>query len=220
MPRIVHHTDWILWLLLTSAALLLAARLYNPKRFRAYLQLPIHVKRTELQDAFSPAVGRGLFDISLAVLSYLMYSLALYLLIHPHRGSAPLLSDWVMYLRLLFLLPLFFLVKNFLGLFVGWVFSQSEEIGQAQNVNLAYRAWSAIFILPLCTLIVYFQPLYPVLYYVLSVLLILGYLVALQFSVRKLWGMMAPVYYKIFYLCALEITPLVFLVEWLKTLYQ
>ncbi len=220
IERLPHHTDWILWLLLLSTVLVISARLYNPQRFRNFLILPFHVKRHELEASFNPSLRRGLFDLSLSLMSYAMIGLGVFLLLHPYLGAIPLLTDWEMYLRVLFILMLFFVVKNLVGLFVGWVFEQSEEIAGAQNVNLAYRMWTSILILPVCALLIYFTPAYPVVYYLLAVLIGLGFYFAFQFSLLKIWRIQARGYYKIFYLCALEITPLLFLLGWLKSLYQ
>ena len=220
MPIAVHHTDWIFWVLLLAIALLLAARLYNPVRFRAFLILPFHIKRQELESSFNPTVGRGLFDVSLSLLSYLMLGLSFFLILHPFEGAPPVLSDWRNFLRLLFVVLLFFLVKNLVGLFVGWVFQHTDEIARAQNVNLAYRAWIAMMLVPVCALVAFYQPLYQVSYYLLWIGLFVGYYFALQFSFFRLWKMEALPYYKIFYLCTLEITPLLFLVGWLKSLYE
>lgn len=219
MLRISHHTDWLLLVLLTGVVLALAARLYSPTRFKAFVQLPFHIRRRELEQNFNPAMGRGLFDVSLAFLSYLGLGLALYLLIHPPGPNFPLLSDWQLYLRLVFVLLLFFMVKNFLGLWVAWIFGRTDQVAHAQNVNLAYRAWLALVVLPFCALAVYWPPIYAVAHYLLWFLLVTGYLVALRFSFFQIWKMPVRSYYKIFYLCALEITPLLFLVGWLKSLY-
>lgn len=218
--RLQHHTDWILWILLGSVVLVVTARLYNPQRFRNFLLLPFHVKRRELESSFNPSMRRGLFDMSLSLMSYALLALGLFLLLHPYRQAMPLLTDWQLYLRLLFVLLLFFLSKNMAGLFVGWIFGRSDEIAGAQNVGLAYRTWLAILVLPICALLVFFAPAYQLSYYLLAVVLAVGYYFALQFSLLKIWSMQARPYYKIFYLCALEITPLFFLLGWLKSLYQ
>lgn len=214
----LHHTDWLLGLLIGALVLLLAARLYNPARFRAFSTLPFHPNRSDLESDFRPVVGRGLFDISLGVVSFVMLGLALFLLLHPYSDGVPILSGWRMYLRLLLVLLLFFVFKNFVALLVGWVFGKTENIAIAQNVSFAHRAWLGVLLFPVIVLMVYGGAMYQVLYYVLLLVLSVGYYFSIQFFVMRIWRIDALSYYKIFYLCALEITPLIFLVTWLRSL--
>ena len=216
----LHHTDWLLWLSLGVFSLLLAARLYNPIRFKAFSILPFHANRSELEASFRPVVGRGLFDVSLGVSSFATLGLALFLILHPNRGELPVMGDWRMYLRLTIVLLLFFVFKNFMGLLVGWVFNKTDFIAKAQNVSFAYRAWLGVLLFPVCVAMVYSGEAYQWLYYVLLVGLCVGYYFSVQFFTIRIWRIDAFVYYKIFYLCALEITPLIFLVSWLQSLYR
>lgn len=217
---IPHHTDWILWIIVGAAAFLLAARLYNPLRFKAFSILPFHAQRAELENSFRLVVGRGLFDISLGLVSFVVLSLTVFLLLHPFEGAMPFLGEWRLFLRLVIVLLFFYVFKNFMGLLVGWIFNQTEPIARAQNVSFAYRSWLAMILLPLCMALVFLPQAYQVLYYLLFTVLISGYAFSLQFLVIRIWQMNAFSYYKIFYLCALEITPLIFLIAWLVSLYR
>lgn len=214
----VHHTDWLLALLLLGMGLALAAKLYNPSRFRAFLFLPFHVKRDELELGFNPLVARGLFDVSLSVLSYLILSLGIYIWLHRPWDGAPNFNDQAIYFRVLFILVFFFLLKNLGGLFVGWVFDCTEDIARSQNSQLAHRAWLSLIIMPVLVMAVFNTELYLFWYLIMRILLILGLAFSFYFSFIQLWRSRALAYYKIFYLCALEITPLLFMVGWLKDL--
>jgi hypothetical protein len=215
-----HHTDWLLGLLLLGVGLALAARLYNPERFKDFISLPFHIKRDEMELGFKPLVARGLFDVSLSVLSYLMLSLGIYIWLHHGWEGAPLFNDKALYFRILFILVVFFLLKNLGGLFVGWVFDCTEDIARSQNSQLAHRAWLSLAIIPALVLAVFNSDNYRVWYLMVLIILVLGVALSIYFSFVQLWRLMAPMYYKIFYLCALEITPLLFLVGWLKSLNQ
>ena len=216
----VHHTDWLLGILLLSVVLALAARLYNPERFRAFAGLPFHVKRPEMESAFNPAAGRGLFDVSLSVLSYLVLSLAVYLWLHRNGEAPPLLNDAALFYRVLLVLVVFFLLKNLAGLFIGWVFGRTEEIAHSQNTQLAHRSWLALILLPLVILAVFNAGNFIVWHWLLLIFTLAGLSLSLYFSFRQLWQIGTYSYYKILYLCALEITPLLFLAGWLKSLNQ
>lgn len=217
----IHHSDWILALLLVASVLLLVARLYDPGRFRAFASLPFHVKRQEMEQNFSASIRKGGFDLSLSLVSYVILALAIYIVLYPPAGGiSPSLRDWGAFLRLFFVTTLFFVTKDLVGLSVGYIFNSIEMVARGQNVGLAYRSWLALWLVPLCMLVVYSGEAYGILYYVLAVVLVLGYFFALQFSVARLWKLPAASYYKFFYLCALEITPLLFFLAWLQSLYQ
>lgn len=220
MELAAHHTDWLLGLLLLGLGLALSARLYNPARFGSFLALPFHVKRNEMELGFKPLVARGLFDVSLSVLSYLMLALGIYTWLHRPWEGGPHFSDQALYFRILFILVVFYLLKNLGGLFVGWVFDCTEDIARSQNSQLAHRAWLSLVLVPPLVLAVFNTAFYQVWYVVVLILLVLGLALSLYFSFIQLWRLRAAPYYKIFYLCALEITPLLFLVGWLKSLSQ
>ncbi len=213
-----HHSDWVLIVLLLCVGLILAARLYNPERFRIFFALPFHVKRTEMELAFNPVVARGLFDVSLSVMSYLVLSTGIYIWLQNGVGAGPDLSKPALFFRILIILVLFYLIKNLAGLLVGWVFDRTDDIARSQNAQLAHRAWMTIVLLPLVVLSVY-NTSYPELWIWLTLsVILLGVALSLYFSFLQLWKIGASSYYKIFYLCTLEIAPLVFLAGWLKSL--
>lgn len=216
----IHHTDWLLWLLVGVFILLLSARLYNPARFKAFSFLPFHANRAELESSFRPIIGRGLFDLSLGFSSFVVIGLSLFLVLHSYKVGAPILADWRLYLRLLIVLLLFFVFKNFMGLLVGWVFGKTEYIAKAQNVSFAYRAWLGVLLFPICVAMVYWGHAYQVLYFALLLMLCAGYIFSIQFFIISIWRIDTFPYYKIFYICALEITPLIFLIIWLQSLYR
>lgn len=216
----LHHSDWILVILLLCLALLVAARLYNPERFGSFVSLPFHVKRKEMELAFNPVVARGLFDVSLSITSYLVLSMGVYIWLHKTWSEAPYFTDSPIYYRILLILVLFYLFKNLSGLLVGWVFERTDDIARSQNAQLAHRAWLGVILLPFVILAVFNSSNYMLWYWITLFVMLLGVALSLYFSFLQLWRIGASSYYKIFYLCALEITPLVFLVGWLKSLSQ
>ncbi len=218
LPKIVHHTDWLLLLIGGILFFLGLLRYQHTQRFAEIWQLPFHIRRREVESEFHPSWRKGGFEVGFSIVSYLVISLALFILVRHHE-SALAFDDWQMYLRIFFVLTLFFLLKNFLGLLVGWVFHCSEDVAASQNTNLAYRCWMSLVLLPLCVLAIFWQGLPMLGYILILIFIILSYLLAFQFTAVRVWNIPALGYYKIFYLCALEITPLVFLVGWLVNLY-
>jgi len=218
LPKLTHHTDWLLIVLVAIFLLLTMLRRNNAQRFRDLVQLPFNIRRKEVEDDFTPNWRSGSFEIGFSLFSYLVLGLALFVTVRHHEGNLAF-RDWQMFLRICFVVVMFFLLKNFIGLIVGWIFSCSEQVAKSQNTNLAYRCWMSVYLFPLSAAAIYLPVNAQVTYLLLLVFLVLGYLVGLQFTAVKLWHIPAQPYYKIFYLCALEITPLLFLLGWLKSLY-
>ena len=110
-----------------------------------------------------------------------------------------------------------FLLKNLLSLFIAWLFDKNEEISNSHNANLAYRSWGSIWIYPVLVAIVFVPGFIENSAIAVGLTMAFAYMLALLVSILRVWVMDAKKYYKIFYLCALEIAPLFFLLYWLKS---
>ena len=174
------------------------------------MSLPFNAGLHEFEKEFNPYGGKDLFDIALSINSFLIYSTGLYLIFNPD------LSLWSDFFRILFILILFFLLKNFIGLFVAWLFDKNEEVSYSHNANLAYRIWSSIWVFPLLLFLVFVPFLKENSSFLAALVLVIAYTLSMTVGVLRLWAMNAYKYYKIFYLCALEIGPLLILIFWLK----
>ncbi len=209
-----HHTDWLLGVLLLSWLLIIVARWFNPDRFNQVAILPFHGSRREVETTFNPSRGKGMYAFNLNVVSNIIISLSLFLLLHFPDNKIPDFSNWSLFLKLFFGISFFFIFKNFVGLFVGWVFNSSDELAESQNIHLAYRIWMSIVLAPICVIAVYWPNSFSIAYFLVALILVIGYLLALLFSSIKIWTLPLRGYYKISYLCALEITPLIYLLLW------
>lgn len=210
MSKPLHHTDWLLILFFINGLLFLVAKLYHSKKFGVFISLPFNAGLQDFEKDFNPYGGKDLFDIALSINSFLIYSTGLYLIFNPD------LSLWSDFFRMLFILILFFLLKNLIGLFVAWLFDKNEEVSLSYNANLAYRIWASMWVYPLLVFLVFVPFLKENTNILAAIILALGYAFAISIGVLRLWSMSAPKYYKIFYLCALEIGPMVILIFWLK----
>jgi hypothetical protein len=206
----VHHTDWLLVLYLLSGLLLLISKLYHSKKFHLFLSLPFSSGLKNFEKEFNPYGGKDIFDMLMAINSYLVFGAGLFLVFNSGLGV------WSDFFRLLLILTFFFLIKNFFTLFIGWLFDVNHEIAYSQNANLIYRSWSSIFILPILLVVTFVPDFFVFGQKLLIVILSASYALALAISIFRVWEMTVSKYYKIFYLCALEITPLFFLVFWFK----
>lgn len=214
MPKLVHHTDWLLLVLFFSAALVLVARVYDVKKFRVFALLPF--RSTDSRDVISfRPLSRNLFDVSMAFNSYVIWAVALVLLGVGYGSVNPDLSLWPQFLRVFFMLVGFFLVRDLVQLVIGWVYGALENVVVAQNRHLAHRSWAGIYLLPLVFIVVFFKNFFVVGWWLLAPFLAGAYLFTVYKSGSAIWQMPVSLYYKFLYLCALEIVPVFFLLSWL-----
>tara|TARA_B100000678_G_scaffold291516_1_gene308908 strand:+ start:1795 stop:2433 length:639 start_codon:yes stop_codon:yes gene_type:complete len=209
--RVAHHTDWILVALLVASFLVVFARLYHPKKFYFFRALPFNRGAKTFESEFNPNGVRDAFDVLLTLNFYLVYTMGCLLIL-------PEAIELYSFARVLFIILLFFLTKNFLALFVGWLFQEQERIAVVQNTNLAYRSWSALWLLPILIITTFTPGLRESGSYLILFFMLAGYLLALLISSLRLWDLPGGTNYKILYLCALEIVPFSFLIYWLKSL--
>ena len=163
------------------------------------------------ESEFNPNGVRDAFDVLLTLNFYLVYTMGCLLIL-------PEAIELYSFARVLFIILLFFLTKNFLALFVGWLFQEQERIAVVQNTNLAYRSWSALWLLPILIITTFTPGLRESGSYLILFFMLAGYLLALLISSLRLWDLPGGTNYKILYLCALEIVPFSFLIYWLKSL--
>lgn len=208
----IHHTDWLLILFVFSAFLVVLARLYHPKKFAFFLTLPFNSGVKEFEEEFNPNGVKDPFDVLLTLNSYVIFSAGLFLVLEEDLGN------WIIFARILFILMLFFLVKNFIELFMGWLFRANEGVVAAHNTSLAYRSWAALWIFPLLVLNTYLPAVKEITGNLLLIFLLLAYLMPLLLSSLRLWNLVGGTYYKILYLCALELIPFFFLISWFENL--
>lgn len=201
-------------MLLISTFLVLMARLNHFKKFSYFIKLPFTVTGKDVEEEFNPHGLQQLFDVLLTLNSYITIALACFLFIQP--AGEGLLH----FFRLIIVFLGFFLLKNLLQLFIAWLFDQQEYVVKAQNIGLAYRTWLGVVLLPLLFLLAYVPGAQVVSKNLLPFLLLACYIVIFYFSSSRMWKMPAPSYYKILYICALEIAPFFFLVNWLISLWK
>lgn len=209
----------MLVLLLISVAFVLTGRFFNKERFYIFLRLPYHVKGGEVASAYNPARVAFNHDYFNGLGAILAITLGIYWLHSYDREiMAPDYEGPLSFLRIALVVLVFLLVKNMLSALVGFVFSSQEKIIVAQNRGFAYLAWVLVPLLPLLLLAFYLPFGNQVFFYMIYGILVAGYLYSTLQAMAEIWKLPAPAYYKILYLCALEIIPLLFLLKWFKSL--
>lgn len=210
-----HYTDWILILLASCALMLLASKITEQKRFFIFLTLPFHTKKMEVLSAFTPFNGIKRFETLLSLHSYLLISFGIFIL-SQHLGTGkPNYGYFVGYVRICFFVLLFYLGKALINAFLEWIYDHPAQIALAGNLSLGYRIWSSIFLLPLAFFCIFFSDVELIFVWAIGIFLAASYILSVFQSNLILWQIPTPFYYKFFYICALEIIPILFLVKWL-----
>lgn len=189
----------------------MVSKIYHAKKFSFFLSLPFNSGLKDFEKEFNPYGGRDVFDMLMTLNSYLIFGLSLFLIFNSN------LAVWSDFFRLIFVITLFFLIKNFFALFIGWLFDKNIEIAHSQNANLIYRSWFSIWIFPVLIGTTFIPNFTWIGQKLLIGMIMIAYVTALIISIIRIWDAIEGKYYKIFYLCALEIMPLIFLVYWLKS---
>ncbi len=212
-----HYSDWILLAILLGVIFVLISRIYNPGKFKAFLYLPLR-GGNETKEEFDPLGWRTPFDISMVINVFLSIALSI-LLINYSSSTLDLYSGaWRDYLRLFLIISAFFLVKSLLQLAIAWAFDKVGEIALSQNIELSYLAWLALMILPVNVIVAFVSSNKEFNFWLLLIISLAGWFQAFFRSSLQLWKLAAPSYYKIFYLCSLEIIPFIFLIKWIQVL--
>lgn len=197
--------------MLVCAFIVVITRLGWPKQFRLFWNLPFTRGAKHFESQFNPSGIKDGFYVLLTLNFYLTVTLSCLLIL-------PVSLQVSSFVRIVFMLFLFFLSKNFLALLIGWVFNRQEEIVAIQNTGLAYRSWLALWLLPVLFVVIFTPGLWAVGKSFLTLFLPLAYGFALMFSGLRLWNLLNGINYKILYLCTLEIIPFFYLVYGLKSL--
>lgn len=213
---ITHFSDWTLLLLMILGAGLVLFFRRDRERYRYFWRLPFYTKAREWSSAFNPFKSRRLGDLWLAASGFLTLGLAIFLLRHGHHlEKLPLL--WPDYLRILLLVAGVFLLKNLVSSLTGSIFDQNATLTASQNIQFAYLSWLQLPLLPLCLMMLLWPEAARFWAYLLGGTLALGLLSGWIQSARVTLLLPPHLGYNIFYLCALEITPVAYLVLMLKS---
>lgn len=218
LPLASRPTDWIVLLMLGVATLVVVARSYDAARVQDFLKLPFTLKSKEWAAAFNPIQTRRIPDFLLSLSALLVLSLAVFFLKQASTGDWQRLGNWILYLRIVFLISLFFLLKALVGTLVASVFDVTDLIARVQNQYFAFVSWLLVPIAPVVFLGI-FSAFWPQVFgYTLIVTIALGFLYALFQSTLSLIQIPPSWTYNIFYLCSLEIIPLIYLVVILESI--
>lgn len=207
-----RNTDWVLLVMGFSFILLIIARIYDRDRVRDIFRLPWHVNSAEIASAYNPIQSRRLADFMLSLAALLVTGLAVYLVKQALHLAALEAEGWHLYARILFILLIFTLFKSLIGALVGAIFQVAEPINISQNRFFAYLAWLLMPLFPLVLFLTY-SPFFTLpLAYMVLIIIGGGLLLALLKTAQTIIAVTPKISYNILYLCALEITPVAYLI--------
>ncbi len=210
-----HYSDWALAVVLLGIFLVLAFRIYNPRKFKSFLYLPIR-GTGNAEKGFNLLSWRNSSYIFLALNAFFTLPLSILLFIYSYSSNELSASSWREYLQIFFIFSSFFLIKSLVQLAIGWAFNKTESVSLNQNIQLSHWAWIALFIIPINAIMVFVNSFPKLNFWLLLIFLSVGWLQALFKSGSHLWKMPISAFYKIFYFCSTEIIPFIFLIKWLQ----
>jgi len=202
-----HHIliDWITLIFTSCIIVMTVTKLLFPKRFNAFIYLPITNKYFLVQGK-DDTLNHG-FNILLFVIQLLAVSLFIYLIFNE-LGYVTKNSPWLFYVQICAAYFVFIGIKLFLEKIIGYLFNIEQLMNQYLYQKLTYRNYIGIFILACSILMVYsFGSNQTFLLIILA--LALGFNgFGLLLSYKNFRSKLMPHFlYFILYLCALEIAP-------------
>ena len=194
---IVLGVATILGLLQFNKALSLSSLIYLP-------QLNIQEKRD---------LGKtDLKKISLDLIFFLLIALMITQFIVLKSQRTMLFTDWILYLKVLFGLILLLIGQRFVHSLHGYITNTSEYLTQYSINKALYLHWSSLLLFPFLILSIYFP--YAKLIFIWICIAIFGLSILLSFfKTIPLTSNLSNhfLYHIIFYLCTVEILPLIIL---------
>ncbi len=210
---VVHHTDWMFYVLLMMSAMLVYARAVYPRRF---MQLS-SIKR-QMINPMDPSYERsanGAFEWILTINYGLSMAMMIFVILQNVFTPSAISSGGVMYAQLVLAVSMYLVVRNLVIRIAAHLFSVEKTADWWMEYLHFYRVGLGIW-LPLLLFFVVFSDAISSLILVVCVIYIVFFLLkmiitaAAQIRSRGSVGLFRI----LLYLCALEIAPLIWLLFW------
>lgn len=200
-PQDAHLVIWI-----AASLLILMARRIPTFSFSGFLRLAWYSQYLELASDFRPLQSRQGAQRLISLSASLIF-LSVLVSLHSPLGA----FDWLFALRVFLWLNAILLIKFSLALLIGWVFDCQEILATGQNIFLAHLSWLQFPLLFLLVLAHYLPSGQSLLLQALGLISLLGLVFAWWREGKYLARQTLAKPQIIFYLCALEITPFLYL---------
>jgi hypothetical protein len=207
-----RSTDWVLLVLGLIALLIVLAKLQQAERTTFFLKLPFQVQAKEWAINFNPIQSKKVSDALLSLSSILTMALVCLIISRFWQGEQSLAKDFIAYLKMVFVLIGVFLGKTLLGSLVAAVFDVQDNMAATQNISIAFFAWIQVPLLPIVIVGTFLSWQTIFFAQLLLGMALLGLLYSLWLTAKASLRIGPILSYNIFYLCTLEIIPVLFLV--------
>ncbi len=213
--RFLQQTDWITVILLVSILLVVIAKQLFQGRFLNFIILPFNNKYITLYSK-KDRMLHG-FHILMTGFQFLNTALYFYFSYKVLFLSGEDRSDILIYVMILGVLVLFFILKLILQLANGFVFSNTKLIADFIFKKMTYLNYSGLVMLISNIVLGYIFPGSKIVVFsslfLVFLINVIGLIRILKNHQKLISGYF---FYFILYLCALEIAPLIFILNYFK----
>ena len=209
-----HATDWLTLVIVSYLLLLGILHYYFPKRFNAFIRLPVNnTYFTEMQQEKSSPVWFTLFLDALWITGL---GLFIYLTV-SFQKAAPAAADYILFVKIVLVALLMVTLQRFFHSLTGVLFDMKTSFHRFIQVKDGHLQWASVLLVLFVLLRVYSPLKSELIIYLglafLALIYIIGVVRASMMAVNKnLNGLQL-----FFYLCALEILPVITVVKMVVT---
>jgi hypothetical protein len=213
LEKLPHAIDWLTLITLLSFALVAFFKTLYAKRFVAFLKLPMNSSYfSEISQEKEHPFWFVVFTESILIIGITQFIFLLVAL----SGSGSQIVDYSLFLRILLIGLLFFTLQRFMHSLTGYLFETKKSFTQFMQIKDGHLQWAGLLLLVLNVLIVYSPIAYQVSIYIGVFLLVALYTLGVIRATIMVGTETLNPLQLFFYLCALEILPVLVLVKWLS----
>jgi hypothetical protein len=212
MEKVTHATDWITAIILLDLLLIGFLKHFYPQRFHSFLRVPF---RSNYFNEFGQEKEQPIwFNLILETIMVLSTTLFIYALVHLGVNRNISNEDYRIFIKIMLVTILFISLQRFFHSLTGVLFGMKKSLTMLMDIKDAYLRWAAPILVFILALIIY-SPI-PDKGLLITGLAIIGAVYAL--GVFRGFNMLSGAntlngIHIIFYLCTLEILPILVLVK-------
>ena len=212
MLKTPHATDWIAYILVVNIAMIAILRHYFPRRFLAFFKVPVNPSYfTEFAHQKEQPFW---FGVILEAIMLISISLFIYIVIYIAGGKSIQHNDYVLFIKILLVALLFITLQRLFHSVTGYLFNMPKSLTLWMHAKDTFLRWVAVWITLLNLIIVFGSISHDNLLIVGISLLTLGYIIgAIRGSSLLTGSKTLSTTHIIFYLCTLEILPIIVMVK-------
>ncbi len=214
MLKVTHATDWISIIILIDILLIALLRHYFPKRFMAFIKVPFNA--TYFTEFAQEKEQPFWFGIILESVMLLSTSLFIYGALYLFNNNLPSANQYMVFIKILLIAAVIVAAQRFFHSLTGLLFNMKKTLTMWMHIKDAYLRWASIILLIVTGIGIYSSLTinYSVIIgaIVLSVFYISG---VIRGSLLLAGDNTLNALHIFFYLCTLEILPVIALVKML-----